>query len=214
MSTESSQNVLTLPMKLDVSYEIQKIVFTGPLVEIVTGTLTTLDDTMIPPDVTEIRDYLFYNNSQLIDVDLTNVMTVGQYAFSNCAIESLNMPNLFMAGLQSFSYNPMVSVALPNLMEVSTQMFQRCDNLTTADFTIVSRIGRLAFYYCENLDTLILRSDSMVQLDGVQQFSNTKIESGTGYIYVPANLVDTYQSDSNWSVYASQIRSIDSLEVE
>ena len=213
MSTESSQNVLTIPMELDISYDIQKIVFTGPLVEIVNGTLTSLDDTMLPPDVTEIRDYLFYNNSLLADVNLTNVMTVGQYAFSNCAIENLNMPNLFMAGPQSFSYNPMTSVTLPNLMEASTQVFQRCDSLTTADFMILSRIGRLAFYYCENLDTLILRSESVVQLDGAQQFSNTKIESGTGYIYVPDTLVSSYQADSAWAPYALQIRPISLLEV-
>ena len=213
MSDESSQSVLTIPMELDYSYEVQKIIFTGPLAEIVTGTLTSLDDTMLPPDLTEIRDYLFYNSSVLSDVELTNVTTVGQYAFSNCAIASLVMPNLFAAGLQSFSYNQMTSVTLPNLMEVSTQMFQRCENLTTADFATASRIGRLAFYYCENLETLILRSESMVQLDGTQQFSNTKIESGTGYIYVPDTLVSSYQADSAWAPYALQIRPISLLEV-
>lgn len=209
MSIESSQNVITLPMELEISYDVQKIVFSGPLAEIVTGTLTSLDDTMLPPNLTEIRDNLFQNNLLLTEVNLRNITSIGAYSFSNSAITSLNMPNLFMAGQQAFSYNPFVSVSLPSLMEVSTQMFQRCENLKTAEFALLGRIRGYAFYYCENLDTLILGSESVVELEGTQQFANTKIENGTGYIYVPSNLVDSYRSASGWSTYASQIRAIE-----
>ena len=32
--------------------------------------------------------------------------------------------------------------------------------------------------------------------------------NGNGHIYVPANLVDTYKADSNWSKFANLITSI------
>ena len=37
----------------------------------------------------------------------------------------------------------------------------------------------------------------------------TLIASGTGYIYVPKALVDSYKSATNWTTYASQIRAIE-----
>jgi hypothetical protein len=33
--------------------------------------------------------------------------------------------------------------------------------------------------------------------------------NGTGYIYVPATLVDTYKAGTNWSTHADQIRAIE-----
>jgi hypothetical protein len=40
-------------------------------------------------------------------------------------------------------------------------------------------------------------------------FASTPIASGTGYIYVPAALVDSYKGATNWSTYAAQIRAIE-----
>jgi hypothetical protein len=40
-------------------------------------------------------------------------------------------------------------------------------------------------------------------------FNNTPIKSGTGYIYVPATLIDSYKSATNWSTYAAQFRAIE-----
>ena len=208
MSFDPSQMMFTVPMKLDVTYDVQKIVFTGPLVEIVTGTLTSLTDEMLPPNLDSIRSYLFIDNSQLTEVNLSNIMEVGNYSFSNCAIESLTMPNLMTTGQQAFSYNPITSIDLPRLSFIGSQSFQSCENLKTVNLPAATSIGRLAFYNCTNLDTLVLESDFVVMLEGTQHFYNTKIEAGTGYIYVPQSLVDSYIADSSWSAYASQIRAI------
>ena len=81
--------------------------------------------------------------------------------------------------------------------------------LTTADFHAVTRIGSDAFYYCSALTALILRSGTMATLRSTNAFDNTPIQSGTGYIYVPAALVDSYKAASNWSTYANQIRAIE-----
>ena len=39
--------------------------------------------------------------------------------------------------------------------------------------------------------------------------SNCPIGQGTGYIYVPSALVNTYKSANYWSTYANQIRAIE-----
>jgi hypothetical protein len=49
----------------------------------------------------------------------------------------------------------------------------------------------------------------MATLYNNEVFTSTPIADGTGYIYVPAALVDTYKADSNWSVYENQIRAIE-----
>jgi hypothetical protein len=93
---------------------------------------------------------------------------------------------------------------------VGTMAFQSCTGLVCADFTAVTSIGVNAFATCRQLDALILRNTAnVVTLTNKNAFYNTKINSGTGYIYVPASLVDQYKSASNWSNFASTIRAIE-----
>ena len=40
-------------------------------------------------------------------------------------------------------------------------------------------------------------------------FDSSNISNGMGYIYVPADLVETYKADANWSACADQIRAIE-----
>ena len=49
----------------------------------------------------------------------------------------------------------------------------------------------------------------MAKLEKTSAFKDTPIESGTGYVYVPSALVDSYKSATNWSTYADQIRAIE-----
>ena len=75
----------------------------------------------------------------------------------------------------------------------------------------LTSVGYGAFYSCTSLSTLILRSDTVCTLTVVANdaFSGTPIISGTGYIYVPLALVDTYKAATNWSDIAAQIRAIE-----
>ena len=49
----------------------------------------------------------------------------------------------------------------------------------------------------------------MCELDDTSVFSNTPISNGTGYIYVPKALIESYQAHEKWSAYASQFRAIE-----
>ena len=55
---------------------------------------------------------------------------------------------------------------------------------------------------------VILSGPTVCTLETNFVFDNTPIASGTGYIYVSDNLVDTYKAATNWSAYASQIVAI------
>ena len=92
---------------------------------------------------------------------------------------------------------------------IGRSAFLGCSALTTADFPVATSIGSSAFYKCSALTTLILRSGTMATLNNTYAFVDTPIASRTGYIYVPAALVDSYKAASNWSTYANQIRAIE-----
>ncbi len=92
---------------------------------------------------------------------------------------------------------------------IGTYAFNACSALTTADFPMVTSIGTYAFNSCSNLTALILRSETMCTLSDTNAFNNSAIKSGTGYIYVPRALVDSYKAASNWSTYANQFRAIE-----
>ena len=117
------------------------------------------------------------------------VTSIGRYAFSYCSA--------------------LTAADFPAATIIGDFAFDNCSNLTTADFPAATIIGQYAFYYCSKLNTLILRSGTMAKLYDTNAFSSTPISSGTGYIYVPAALVDSYKAASNWSTYANQIRAIE-----
>ena len=130
----------------------------------------------------------------IIDKSITelncNITTsIRQYAFQACtALKNVNFPSV-------------TSVALG--------AFRNCSALEKAEFGAAANFENNAFYYCSKLGTVILRSaDQMCTLTGTP-FANTPIASGTGYIYVPAALVDQYKATSGWSTYAAQIRAIE-----
>ena len=101
------------------------------------------------------------------------------------------------------------SISNEIVTSIGRSAFSDCTELITADFPSVTSIGVFAFLYCAALTALILRSEQLVSLSKTNAFSKAPIESGTGYIYVPAALVDSYKAATNWSTYASQIRAIE-----
>lgn len=88
--------------------------------------------------------------------------------------------------------------------------FYNCSSLATADFSAVTSIEDYAFQACSSLTTVILRNTAKVAtLSTASSFNDTPIKSGTGYIYVPAALIDSYKTATNWSTYANQFRAIE-----
>ena len=87
--------------------------------------------------------------------------------------------------------------------------FYNCTKLEKIDFDVLEEMKDADFYECSALMAVIIRSPAVCTMSTSNAFKSTPIASGTGYIYVPAALVDSYKAATNWSVYADQIRAIE-----
>lgn len=118
-----------------------------------------------------------------------SISKVGTYAFSN------------HTRLQK------VTIGAPLIED---NAFEGSKILATVDLTSNAGvyISTKAFSNCSSLNKLIIRSSVLSTLANTNAFNNTKIASGDGGIYVPANLLDSYKTATNWSQFAEHIYSI------
>ena len=92
--------------------------------------------------------------------------------------------------------------------------FMGCSNLEKIDFDVLEEIKDADFYQCSALTAVIIRSPAVCTMRDSNAFKATPIASGTGYIYVPAALVDSYKAATNWSTYAAQFRALEDYTVD
>lgn len=161
------------------------------LASFLANTMTVLDNSL----VTTLRTRVCQTATKLITVNLPNVTSLGAYAFYQCS------------GLET--------VKLPKLTSVSTQVFYSCTKLRHADCGQLSALPAQTFNACSALTELILRkSTSICTLSNVNAINNSPIGKGTGYIYVPSALVDSYKTATNWSTFANQFRALEDYTVD
>ena len=168
------------------------------------------------PSLTNIGNGGFYYCSKLTAVNFPLLTSVGDSALEQCtSLTTVDFPLLTSVGTKAFRYcSKLTAVNFPLLTSVGTTVFEYCGKLTTVDFPLLTSIGSGAFKSCSVLTTLILRSSTLCTLSNTNAFTSTPIASGTGYIYVPRALVDSYKSATNWSTYASQFRALEDYTVD
>lgn len=132
---------------------------------------------------------VFARCTSLQTISLQKLVTISSYTFQNCT--------------------SLTSVDLPMLTNLAPYVFIGCTSLTKLDLPMLSNIENYGLYNATALNTLILRNETMCTLGSSSPLYGTPIASGTGYVYVPSALVDTYKADSNWSTFAAQIRAIE-----
>lgn len=163
-----------------------------------------------------IGDYAFYGQTQLTEVSMSAAKYVGVSAFYNCnKLATLDMPAIVFLSASAFractSLTEFVTgEEFDSRIDVST--FEGCSSLVKADFYYISKLGISRYgLACANLETLIIRNTDMVPPLNVYGFgeATTKLNAGTGYIYVPSTMVNIYKAATNWSKYADQIRAIE-----
>lgn len=175
------------------------------------GTLLVADD----DTVTTARQYAFAYIDDLMTVRLSNLKSIGVSCFRYCPnLESVDLPNL-SGTLQTYSFQngyKLKTVNIPKITAITTSAFQNCEELERLELGNIGSIsGTNVFNGCAKLTALIIRrtATSVTTLGNVNTFTGTPIASGTGYIYVPATLVDSYKAATNWSSFAAQIRAIE-----
>jgi hypothetical protein len=99
------------------------------------------------------------------------------------------------------------------ITKVSNLGFRENKGLKYVNLPHCKTIGANAFE-STSLKMLILSSETMCTLSNTSAFNSTPIKSGTGYIYVPRALVDTYKTATNWSTYANQFRALEDYTVD
>ncbi len=149
----------------------------------------------IPETVTEIRPYAFYQCAGLEITEIPdNVTAIGSLAFSHC--HDLRLTELSDA-----------------MTEVADNCFNGCA-IKFIDAKNVSNFQSACFANCFTLYHFVMRSSTLATASSSNIFSSTPIASGTGYIYVPSALIDSYKTATNWSVYANQFRALEDYTVD
>lgn len=163
---------------------------------------TSLEKITFPEGVTALGSFSY---TALKRVECDSATNVG--SFNHCTqLEQISFPNGMYA--DGFQYcEKLQQISFPKLKSIATQCFWY-SGLKKADFAVLSSIGNLAFWKAP-LETLIIRSETLCALADTRALGNTPISSGSGYIYVPSALVDTYKAATNWTAYSAQIRAIE-----
>jgi hypothetical protein len=174
--------------------------------EILNGTITTIDS-----NVTKIISYGCYGIRALTSVNLPECSSIGSYAFRGCDyLATINAPKVTSLGSYCFFGTKITEVIFPLAASVPSNCFYSCASLEKADFGVAKSIAASAFYGCSKLEALILRnSDAICTLSNANAITNSGVGKGTGFLYVPKNLIDTYTQATNWSTFAAQFRAIE-----
>lgn len=107
----------------------------------------------------------------------------------------------------NISYHNPIEATVGNIIStIDEQAFANCSQLTAVTIPdSVTSIGNNAFEHCDSLTSVTVNAIQPPMLNGMA-FSNTPIEDGNGWIYVPEESLMDYQNQ--WNNYQSQIQAI------
>lgn len=111
-----------------------------------------------------------------------------------------------------YSWTNLLSADFPKVTAIASRAFAYT-GLTSIDLPCLQKItGKMAFANCASLKKFVLRNAAVVSNPYTDTLQGTPLEDGTGFIYVPDDLVEAYKTATNWSVFANQIKPISELE--
>lgn len=112
----------------------------------------------------------------------------------------------------AFVSSSITSIILENVESIGSGAFQRCRALTNVVLgDSLTKLGKSVFMDCSDLETVTINSNIVVPFEINTNYSNSGIFESCNKltaIYVPADLVDAYKADANWSMYADKIQAI------
>lgn len=191
-----------------------------------------------------IYDYEFYNNKAVTSIvstagtaigpnacygatslktfEMPTATTIGANSFRNCtSLEAIYLPLCTINNVQYvFSgCTKLLTAVLPSAEIIQQYVFQDCTVLKSIDMK-ATQIKTGAFRRSPALDTLVLRNTSVVTLAAIAAFEGTRFATGEagGTLYVPNDLIASYQAASNWSTILgytnNRIKSIESTATD
>ena len=181
-----SGSTVRLPTKGKACYRDIVITATGGEVD------TSVEDALLTGTLQE------YTNERIIQLR--------GYAFvEQRGLESVTLPNAELLEGYNFYYcTELMSVDISSTTQIPQYAFEGCKLLRMLCLPMVTQIARRAFYGCKALNTLVLRSPQVVTLSSQDAFMQTLFQTSGGRIYVPQELIESYQAATNWSaLYAA-----------
>lgn len=194
----------------------------------------------LPNNLTSIGNYAFSQSDNLALTELPESITsIGSNAFETCINLALKKLPSKLTRIENsvFAYckNLEINEVPDGVTFLGTYSMRGCKKLISMRLPSVSTISAYSFYECDNLEEVIVGGNlgsmqgnvftrcykfSKLVLSGVTKvptftnttaFTSTPIANGTGFIYVPDDLVDSFKSTTNWSNYADQIKGLSEL---
>ena len=157
-----------------------------------------------------------YYQKKLLTINIPLVETLEVRALASCEkLETIDLPMAINLGSYVFSdCKSLININIPKITAISNNCFSGCVALENLDLNLVTSISSSAFSNCTVLTKLIIRTPQVCTLGNTNAFTSTPIASGTGYVYVPDELVEQYKASTNWVTYANQIKGISELPTE
>ena len=148
------------------------------LAGIIDGSLTHF---VMPPDITKIADYRFYNFKNLETVDLGNVQDIGNYAFDNAGLTSIIIPKTTKKiGSYAFSTNSNATHLSGSMDgDIGDSAFSSLSKVIECDLSNfnIHKLGQSAFRFLGS--NRANQSQNIVVLD----FSNSDFPLIRGYCF-------------------------------
>lgn len=168
-----------------------------------------------------VRQYAFRNNKTLVNVELPTIeynstSNRNNYMFQDCtALKNIKLKGMTRTPRYAFyGCTALESVEMSdNLNYIDENFLYNCsltifDTKNTSDTTFT--VASYAFYGSQIVH-FILRSNIVATLSNINAFIGTPIFMGEGAIYVPASLLDSYKSATNWKIMADNIFPIEEV---
>lgn len=142
--------------------------------------------------------------------------------FGRTEITKLYLPNWTGTGNTASFFEKMPKLAyaiFPAQTRLYNAALSNCSNLIGVDL-FAGYLGSTVFGSCLKLKYIVIRKDAVSPLSHINSFNNTPFASGKagGILYVPADLVASYEATTNWSTIlgysTNQIKSIESTATD
>lgn len=159
--------------------------------------------------VTSVDDYAFQYCYSLSSVTIPgSVSRIGFFAFQLCySLSSIVIPgNVTSISNYAFYYcYSLASIVIPSsVTSIGSSVFDRCYSLASIAIpSSVTIIGHYTFQSCDGILEYHMLPTVPPNLSNSNTFNGI---SPTCIIYVPVGSLEAYQTATNWSTYADQMR--------
>lgn len=172
----------------------------------------------IPETLTAIGESAFARTSRLTGFTMNTVESIGLYAFSNSAIQTVVLRgNYETLTVRTFdTCKSLTSVTLGDRVKmIGNYAFVNCTALGEIVLPAsCTSIGSCTFRACTSLKRITLPTTRFVSIaENTFDLSESEAEPGNlelEAVFVPGDLIEAYRADTYWRIYADRIRAIES----